>query len=164
MNLRGLIWRGQELEKEKQRLNFCLDRFKDDDGKIRFYTGLTTFGMLMARYSFLLPSDMVMRTWQGKRTSREKCGPKPKLSLPDQFFMVLVRLRLGRAVEDLADCFFISPSTVSRTFTTWINLMYFKFGELLLWMSRLKVDKNMPPSLRHWYPTTRVIIAATELY
>ena len=78
--------------------------------------------------------------------------------------MVLFRLRLGRAVEDLADCFFISPSTVSRTFTKWINLMYFKFGELPLWMSRRKVDKNMPPSFQHWYPATRVIIDATEFF
>ena len=54
-----------------------------------------------------------MRPWKGKRTSvgerttKEKCEPKPKLSLPDQFFMVLVRLRLGRVVEDLADCFYV---------------------------------------------------------
>ena len=38
----------QELEKEKKRVDFCLDRFKDDDSKIRFYTGFTTYGMLMA--------------------------------------------------------------------------------------------------------------------
>ena len=80
--------------------------------------------------------------------------------------MVLVRprLRLGRVVEDLADCFYVSPSTVSRTFTTWINVMYFKFQELPMWMSRRKVDKHMPPSFRQWYPTTRVIIDATEFF
>ena len=111
-----------------------------------------------------------MRTWKGKRTSvgerttKEKCEPKPKLSLPDKFFMVLVRLRLGRVVEDLADCFYVSPSTVSRTFTTWINLMYFKFQELPMWMSRRKVDKHMPPSFPQWYPTTRVIIDTTEFF
>ena len=55
----------QELEKEKKRVDFCLDRFKDDDSKIRFYTGFTTFGMLMACYTFLLPSAKIMRTWQG---------------------------------------------------------------------------------------------------
>ena len=126
--------------------------------------------MLMACYNFLLPSAKIMRTWQGKRTSvgerttKEKCGPKPKLSLPDQCFMVLVCLRLGHVVEDLADCFYVSPSTVSRTFTTWINLMYFKFQELPMWMSRRKVDKHMPPSFRQWYPTTRVIIDATEFF
>ena len=119
---------------------------------------------------FLLPSAKIIRTWQGKRTSvgerttKEKCGPKPKLSLPDQFFMVLVRLRLGRVVEDLADCFYVSPPTVSRTFTTWTNLMYFKFQELLMWMSRRKVDQHIPPSFRQWYPTTRVIIDATEFF
>ena len=151
-------------------MDFCLDRFKDDDSKIRFYTGFTTFGMLMACYTSLLPSANIMQTWQGKRTSvgerttKEKCGPKPKLSLPDQFFMVLVRLRLGRVVEDLADCFYVSPSTVSRTFTTWINLMYFKFQELPMWMSRRKVDKHMPPSFQQWYPTSRVIIDATEFF
>ena len=117
---------------------------------------------------FCWPSAKIMRTWQGKRTSvgerttKEKCGPKPKLSRPDQFFMVLVHLRLGRVVEDLADCFYVSPSTVSRAFTTWINLMYFKFLELPMRMSRRKVDKHMPPSFRQWYPTTRVIIDATE--
>ena len=67
-------------------------------------------------------------------------------------------------MEDLADCVYASPSTVSRTFTTWINLMYFKFQELPMWMSRRKVDKHMPPSFRQWYPTTRVIIDATEFF
>ena len=42
----------QELEKEKKRVDFCLDRFKDDNSKIRFYTGFTTFGMLIACYNF----------------------------------------------------------------------------------------------------------------
>ena len=141
-----------------------LQRWRQQDS---FNTGFTTFGMRMACYTFLLPSAKIMRTWQrkrtsvGERTTKEKCGPKPKLSLPDQFFTVLVRLRLGRVVEDLADCFYVSPSTVSRTFTTW---MYFKFQELPMWMSRKKVDKHMPPSFRQWYPTTRVIIDATEFF
>ena len=42
--------------------------------------------------------------------------------------------------------------------------MYFKFQELPMWMSRRKVDKHMPPSFRQWYPTTRVIIDATEFF
>ena len=75
----------QELEKEKKRVDFCLDRFKDDDSKIRFYTGFTTHGMLMACYTFLLPSAKIMRTWKGKRTSvgerttKEKCEPEAEI-------------------------------------------------------------------------------------
>ena len=67
-------------------------------------------------------------------------------------------------MEDLADRFYINPSTVSRIFTTWINLMYVKFKELPMWMSRSKVDKWMPPCFNKWYPTTRVIIDGTKFY
>ena len=65
----------------------------------------------------------------------EKPSPKPKLSHLDQFFLTMVCLRLGLSVEDLADRFGINPSTVSRSFITWINLMYVKFKELPMWMS-----------------------------
>ena len=110
-----------------------------------------------------------MRTWQEKRTSTgerttEKTGPKSKLPFQEQFFLVMVQLRLGLNVEDLADRFYINPSTVSRIFTTWINLMYVKFKELPMWMSRSKVDKWMPPCFNKWYPTTRVIIDGTKFY
>ena len=63
-------------------------------------------------------------------------------------------------MEDLADRFYVSMATVSRTFTTRINLMNFKFQELPMWISRRKVDKPRPPSFRQWNPTTRVIIDA----
>jgi len=157
------------LVEEKASRDFCLDRFKSDDKKIRYYTGFVTYGMFEACFNFLLPSAKEMRTWQGKRTSTserttDKSGPKSKLPLQEQFFMVMVRLRLGLNVEDLADCFYVSPSTVSRIFITWINLMYVKFKELPMWMSRSKVDKWMPPCFKKWYPTTRVIIDATEFF
>ena len=159
----------EDIAKERSRCDFSLDRFKNDNKKIRLYTGFTTYGMFEACFNFLSHSAKVMRNWQGKRTktderTTDKTGPKSKLPLEEQFFMVMVRLRLGLSVEDLADRFFISPSTVSRTFITWINLMYVKFKELPMWMSRSKVDKWMPPYFKKWYPTTRVIIDATEFY
>ena len=112
-----------QLEDEKTRRDFCLDRFKSNDKKMRYYTGFVTYGMFMACFSFLLQSAKEMRTWQGKRTSTgerttEKTGPRSKLPLQEQFFLVMVRLRLGLNVEDLADRFYINPSTVSRIFTT----------------------------------------------
>ena len=159
----------QQLQQEKNRKDFSLDRFKNDDKKIRFYTGFVSFGMFLACFDFLLASAKQMRTWQGKRTSMderttEKPGPKPKLSHLDQFFLTMVRLRLGLSVEDLADRFGINPSTVSKTFITWINLMYVKFKELPMWMSQSQVNRWMPPYFKKWYPTTRVIIDATEFF
>ena len=157
----------QHLEKHH---DFSLQAFARDDVKIRYYTGFFTFGLLMACFRYLEESAKSMRSWQGKRTRSgerpsEKTGAAAKLSLEDQFFLVLVRLRLGLAVQDLADRFSVSPTTVSRTFISWINLMVHKFAELPLWMSRKKkVTKLMPPCFKTWYPSTRTIIDGTEFF
>ena len=166
---RSAVMQAKLADEAKVKHDFCLDRFKCDDKKIRYYTGFVTYGMLMACFNFLLPSAKEMRTWQGKRTptserNSDKSGPKSKIPLQEQFFMVMVRLRLGLNVEDLADRFYVSSSTISRIFTTWINLMYVKFKELPMWMSRSKVDKWMPSCFKKWYPSTRVIIDATEFF
>ena len=93
--------------------------------------------MFMACFNFLESSAKVMRTWKGSSTTPEiweqhgsKRGSKPKLSLIEQFFLVIVRLRLGLGEVDLAQCFKVSQSPVSRTIITWLNLMYHKFYQL----------------------------------
>ena len=102
----------------------------------------------MACFNFLLPLAKEMRTWQGKRTygerNSDKPCPKSKIPLQEQFFIVIVQLQLGLNAQDLAERFYVSSSNISQIFTTWINLMYVKFKELPMWMSRSKVDKWMP--------------------
>lgn len=85
------------------------------------------------------------------------------------FFVVLVlllkvRLRLGLKLQDLADRLGMHPSTVSRIFITWINLMDVKFRDLPLWLSRRRVNKLMPACFKKWYPNTRVVIDCTEFF
>ena len=78
------------LVEEKARHDFCLDRFKSDDKKIRYYTGFVTYGMFEACFSFLFPSAKEMRTWQRKRTSTserttDKSGPSPSCLFKNNF-------------------------------------------------------------------------------
>ena len=73
---------------------FCLDSFKDDNRKIRYYTGFMTFGLLMACFRFLSKSAETMRMWQGQRTGQgerltRKAGSQSKITLQDQFFLFL---------------------------------------------------------------------------
>ena len=82
----------------------------------------------------------------------------------DEFFLTLVRLRLGLLEQDITYCFGVSQSTVSRIFTTWINFMYLQFNQISLWPPREFVQANMPKAFKLQCPTTRVIIDATELF
>ena len=77
--------------------------------------------------------------------------------------MTLCHLRVGLLEEDLADRFGVHPSTVSRIFITWVNFLYFKFKDIPLWPTRAKVQQHILESYKKKYPTTRVIIDATEV-
>ena len=96
---------------------------------------------------------------RSKRDCQSTCHGRNRLLPPkEEFFMVLVRLRLGLFEKDLADRFSVSNSTVSRICRTWITFLYMRLGELPLWPSRDLVQSYMPRSFKDLYPSTRVII------
>ncbi|KAM7306140.1 uncharacterized protein ISCGN_009881 [Ixodes scapularis] len=69
----------------------------------------------------------------------------------------------GENIKDLAYRFGISVSTVSRLCITWISYLYLYLSQLPLWATRQEVDEDMPPAFKEKYPTTRVILDATEI-
>ena len=78
------------------------------------------------------------------------------------FFIVMFRLRQGFTKDHLAQLLNVSASTVSRIFITWVNFMFFKFGQINIWPSR-KVINKMLKSFKGRYKSTRVIIDCTEV-
>ena len=79
---------------------FCLENIKEKDELVKFYTGFPDFNTLQTTYTILLESDAkVMRQWESKKCktdySEVKLGRACKLPLIEQFFLTLVRLRLG---------------------------------------------------------------------
>ena len=85
------------------------------------------------------------------------------LNVEDEFLLVLKKLRLGLSNADLSVRFNVSEGTVSKLFTTWINYLYLRFGELKIWPDRNVITANMPPNFKEKYPNTIIIIDATEL-
>ena len=73
-------------------------------------------------------------------------------------------LKLGLLEEDLAFRFQISQPKVSRIFTTWVNFLYHQLKQIPLWPPKDVVSSNMPSVFKQKYPTTRVIIDATEFF
>ena len=105
-----------------------------------------------------------MRIWKGKDCKDDfdemKCGRPCKLPLLEQFFMTLVRLRLGLLELDLANRFGVSQSTVLRITLTWINLLYHSFKAIEQFPPRNVVKKYMPEVFKKEYPNARIIIGA----
>ena len=74
----------------------------------------------------------------------------------------MCRLRQGFPEDHLAQLFNVSASAISRIFITWVNFMFFKFGQINIWPSRKVID-TMPKSFKGRYKSTRVIIDCTEV-
>ncbi|XP_078320202.1 uncharacterized protein LOC144621262 [Crassostrea virginica] len=85
------------------------------------------------------------------------------ISLIDEFFLFLCRVRQGFPEQDLAVRFGVSQASVSRILITWSNYLYAMLGSLPIWPSRSVVNENMPECFRNTYPTTRVILDCTEI-
>ena len=150
---------------EQQR--FRLSNMKDDDSKVHFYTGFTSYAALNAVFTYIGPCVNSLcyskLESEAQQVHRKRCRPR---TLPpmEEFFLTLVRLRLGLMEQDLAYRFNVSQSTVSRIIVTWLNLLYLKLKEIPLWMPKGLVHAAMPEQFKKNYPTTRVILDATEIY
>ena len=145
---------------------FSIEQIAEDKGLVRFYTGFEDYNTLMICYKFLGPCVHHLHYWSkrnGEREIQETRGAPRMLSPLNEFFLVLCRIRLGLLEQDLAFRFGISQPTVSRICITWLNTMYYKFKEVSIWPTREQVNATMPASFSE-YPTTRIVIDATEIF
>ncbi len=150
---------------ESQR--FLLRRFQGSDKDIQFYTGLPSYSVLMCLYRFLEPLLCYLRLCRNeiKSTSTSIFKPRARALQPiDEFFLTLVRLRLGLLEQDLAHRFNISIATVSRICITWIKFLNQQLRPLITWPSRECIDAHMPAQFVEFCPTTRVILDCTEFF
>ena len=91
-------------------------------------------------------------------------GPSRSLSIEQEFLLVLMRLRMGLLVDDLAYRFNITISQVSSVFTTWIKFLSKELGVLIVWPSKLQVKKSLPYCFKKICPKCRVIIDCSEVF
>ena len=148
-------------------VRFRYENIKARNDLVKFYTGFPDHVMLLAFYEEILESDAkVMRQWEGNRCKDSyddvKCGCACKLPLLEQFFMTMVRIRLGLLELDLAVRFDISQSSVSRITVTWINLLYHSLKAIEHFPPWHVVRKYMPEVFKSEYPNTGLILDATE--
>ena len=124
----------QSLRLENFELKIKLDCYTfseksfQDQTRVKYYTGLPNFLMLMALFNYLSPYI--------------SSGPRTVTTKFQELLMVLMRLRLNLPVQVIADMFLVSQSTASRIFLKVIDVMYTRLNPLIIWPDRKKSSRN----------------------
>ncbi|XP_057305441.1 uncharacterized protein LOC130642372 [Hydractinia symbiolongicarpus] len=94
------------------------------------------------------------------QTLKSKC-----LSVRDQLFVTLLRLRRGFNLSSLAHMYSVSDSYISNIFTTWIMFLYqhFKDYETVMFPER-QVFKQFMPKVFKKFKNIRASIDCTEFF
>ena len=153
----------EELESEVVSMRvevFGLQRFACSDSDILFYTGLPTYSILMSIFKYIEPL-LSQLNYCPELTSEYIRGRHRALQPVDEFFMVLVRLRLALLEKDLAHRFNISVTSVSHILTTWIIFLNQQLRPLITFPSRTVIQRHMPAQFK---ADTRIIIDCTEQF
>ena len=81
-----------------------------------------------------------------------KRGPERKLSLEQEYLLVLMRLRLGLLIKDIAFSFQVSSTRVSQIWITWIKLLSKELSYLIIWPSKGQVFATLAEAFKELYP------------
>ena len=166
-------------------MRFCQLTRKSD---VLFFTGLENTRIFQTLFNYLQKKVSVMAYWGGsKKTLKPRYGsielteallsspdiefnkitllkPKRKLTLEQEFLLVLMKLRLGIMVEDLPFRFKVSPGKVSQIFITWIKLISKELSVLVIWPSSSQIKSTIPNCFKKLYHIVRVITDCTEVF
>ena len=143
---------------------------KDHNKLTRLYTGMPTYDSFLAIVDYLEPKAKEMIAWNSSKTkeldiSGKQSGPRcfSGMSIANQLFSVLIRLRLGLLAADVCVRFKISESMYCRLFTTWICFLSKELRLLFPFPTSQQVDNWMPRSFKKHFPNTRIIIDCYEI-
>ena len=123
--------------------------FTGNDEKVKFFTGLGSYVVLMSLFNYLenaLPAKASLTKFQ--------C-----------LILTLMKLRLNLSNLFLSFHFNVSPSTVSRVFNDFVDVMYIRLKPLIHWPDREMLRKTMPMQFRkHFGKKCAVIIDCFEVF
>ena len=132
---------------------FCIENFMCDNAGIHFYTGLETYPRFQLALRSLGPTAYCLN-YHGHQVLN--------LSVENQFFMTLMKLRRHTTNFELSRLFGISENTVTNIVLTWIRFIYLQWKEINIWPVRELVKHFTPADFKLKFPSTRLIIDGTE--
>lgn len=143
-----------------------------------FYTGLPSKQAFEDLYKLLNAKARNIRYWKGQKkviASKHKKyvirqkketrrGPSRKLSVKEEMFLTLMKLRNALSNEILADLFGTSTSLVSIIFHTWVKYIARELSPIIYWPERESINQKLPANVKAAYPNLRCTIDCTEVF
>ena len=140
-----------EKQELKSNVPWSENALRFDEQKVKFYTGLPSFSILMIIYNFV--------------SSEVNYGTKAHaLSKFEEFIATILKLRLGLYNQDLAYRFGVHQATISRNFRRWIDIMFTRLKPLIKWPGREELQKTMPLDFKAHFKKCVVIIDCFEIF
>lgn len=119
----------RKLKQELSKKSLDEDFFKNSDSKVKYYTGLPSFALLMGVLMQIHPS--LPKT-------------NEKISHFQMLLLTLMQLRLNLPLDHVAHLFDISRTTISALFNNTINVLHAQLSPLVLWPERHSIHAGMP--------------------
>ena len=138
----------QRLQEKLRLTKFCVEVIQNNDTKTCFYTGLPCFDLFKTLFEMLKGYTQTQPDSKGL----------------DQFFAVLVKLRLNVPIQFLADRLDCSKAQFSGFFHMWLDAMYHNLKQLIVWPEAQTLQENLPTSFKKHYSKVRCIIDCFEVF
>eukprot|EP00794_Sanderia_malayensis_P013275 gene13275-14644_t len=124
--------------------------FKNDDSKVRFYTGLPSDEILKKTFDFV-----------HAHVKRQLLH----LNKFQEFVLVLIKLRHNVPHQDLAYRFKVSITTISRILTLWLMVIGICLSPLVSWPEREDLWRTLPQCIQFSFgKKVTVIIDCFEVF
>ncbi|XP_073672338.1 uncharacterized protein [Paramisgurnus dabryanus] len=124
-----LLQENRQLKHELDGFKITEEFFKDDDVKVKYYTGLPSYAIFQVLFSKVMPFLP-----QDKR----------KLTCFQMLLLTFMRLRLDLPIQHIAHLFNVNESTVSTAFKQTVSVLYSRLSPLVHWPDRERLQVSMP--------------------
>ncbi|XP_038138972.1 uncharacterized protein LOC119782193 [Cyprinodon tularosa] len=143
-----LLQENRKLRSELNKKQLDTDFFKDDTKKVKYYTGLPCFVILLSLFN----------------TIRPFLSESKKISQFQMVVLTLMRLRLDLPVLHLCHLFSVSHKTLSTVFADTLDVLYARLKPMVSWPERHCLQATMPPQfLETFGKRVAIIVDCFEL-
>ena len=133
---------------------YDINDFKENPKSLLHFSGIENYDKFLTVLYSLGPAVYYLKY------ERSNVG---NISVPNQLFLVLWKLRRYPNDIELAEHFNVPVIAVGNIFTTWIKFMSTTWSLINLWPSRELINFYMPETFKKNFPTTRVVVDGTEI-